>query len=105
MKNRIRQLRKEHHMSQVRLSTELNVSQETISAYENQKYFPIFSQLLKMSELFHASIDYIMGLSDVRCPTNLTDNDNIQKLLNLAKRLNKDQLERAIIYVQGMLDA
>ena len=35
MYNRIGQLREEHHMTQVRLSIELGVSQETVSAYEN----------------------------------------------------------------------
>lgn len=31
--NRIKQLRQLHHMTQIRLSVELEVSQETISAY------------------------------------------------------------------------
>ena len=35
MYNRIGQLREEHHMTQVQLSIELGVSQETVSAYEN----------------------------------------------------------------------
>ena len=38
--NRIRQLRKEKNITQVRLSIELEVSQETISAYEKEKHFP-----------------------------------------------------------------
>ena len=66
MQNRIRQLREELRMTQVRLSIELEVSQETVSAYENQKHYPSFLQLSRMSTLFNASIDYIMGLSDVR---------------------------------------
>ena len=69
MENRIRQLREELHMTQVRLSIELEVSQETVSAYENQKHYPSFVQLVKLSNLFHASIDYIMGLSQVRSPS------------------------------------
>ena len=36
MENRIRQLREERHMTQVRLSVELGVSQETVSSYERQ---------------------------------------------------------------------
>ncbi|MBQ7874368.1 MAG: helix-turn-helix transcriptional regulator, partial [Oscillospiraceae bacterium] len=62
--NRIKELREARGMTQIRLSIELEVSQETISAYEKEKYFPSYQSLLKLSEIFGASIDYIMGLSD-----------------------------------------
>jgi len=68
MQNRIRELRKEHKMTQIRLSIELEVSQETISAYERNLQNPSLSPLLKMRRLFHASCDYILGLSDIRNP-------------------------------------
>lgn len=55
-------------MTQVRLSIELEVSQETVSAYESEKHYPSVASLLKLSEIFHASCDYILGLSDVRWP-------------------------------------
>ena len=66
MTNRIKQLRVEINMTQVCLSIELEVSQETISAYENKKHYPHVATLLKLSEIFHASCDYILGLSKVR---------------------------------------
>ncbi|MBR1931190.1 MAG: helix-turn-helix transcriptional regulator, partial [Lachnospiraceae bacterium] len=48
---------------------ELNVTQETISAYEHGRHMPSLEALMKMSDFFNASMDYIMGLSDVRtCP-------------------------------------
>ncbi len=104
MANRIKELRKEIHMTQVRLSIELEVSQETISAYERQKHYPSFLQLLKMSELFHASIDYIMGLSPVRNPVSDSEKQRLTQLTELAGCLNKHQLELAMAYMQGMLD-
>ena len=64
MRNRIKELRQKNHMSQIRLSIVLEVSQETVSAYENGKYYPSFQTLLKLSDIFNSSIDYIMGLSD-----------------------------------------
>ncbi len=48
-------------MSQVRLSMELGVSQETVSAYESGKHFPSYKNLVRMSELFGVGIDYLMG--------------------------------------------
>lgn len=103
MANRIRMLRKEFHMTQLRLSIELEVSQETVSAYENQKHFPSFPQLLKLSNLFNASIDYIMGLSDVRNPVDTFINGNIGKLVSLLPKLNEIQVELVLAYTQGML--
>ena len=55
MANRIKQLREEYNMTQVRLSIELEVSQETISAYESGKHYPSVAALLRLSEIFHAS--------------------------------------------------
>ena len=56
MDNKIKELREERNMNQLRLSTELGVSQETISAYEKNKHYPRFSHLLVMSELFNAGM-------------------------------------------------
>lgn len=104
MQNRIRQLREENHMTQVRLGIELEVSQETISAYEKQKHYPSFAQLLRLAALFHASIDYIMGLSDVRTPTNPVASGDLEKLMALGQRMDEKQLELVLAYAQGMLD-
>lgn len=104
MQNRIKQLREENHMTQVRLGIELEVSQETISAYEKQKHYPSFAQLLRLATLFHASIDYIMGLSDVRTPTNPAASSDLGKLMALGQRMDEKQLELVLAYAQGMLD-
>lgn len=104
MQNRIRQLREELHMTQVRLSIELEVSQETVSAYENQKHYPSFLQLSRMSSLFNASIDYIMGLSDVRSPTQAYGDGRLSRLITGLSRLTERQAELVFAYMQGLLD-
>ena len=104
MENRIRELREGKRMTQVRLSIELGVSQETVSAYENQRHYPSFTQLVKMSELFHASIDYIMGRSDVKNPVMLNEKNGHDHLTNLTRQLSAQQIDLVIAYVQGMLD-
>ncbi len=108
MQNRIRQLREEAHMTQVRLSIELEVSQETVSAYEKQKHYPSFVQLVKLSNLFHASIDYIMGLSEIRNPAIQTaerpKSDSRGKMIALTRRLDDRQVELVSAYMQGMID-
>lgn len=105
MANRIRQLREECRMTQVRLSIELEVSQETVSAYEKEKHYPSFAQLCKMSELFHVSIDYLMGLSDVRAPVKIVEDEMLARLIAVEKKLTREQAELVLAYIQGMTDA
>lgn len=66
--NRIAELRKEKKISQISLGMKLNVSQKMISAYENGKNEPSIDLLMRMADIFHASIDYIVGYSENRYP-------------------------------------
>lgn len=105
MQNRIKELREEKKMTQLRLSIELDVTQETVSAYEIGKHYPSARSLLKMAGLFHSSIDYIMGLSDVRIPTK--ENGLLRdeaSALSLFRTLNDTQKGKVIAFMQGMLE-
>lgn len=101
--NRIKELREAKKMTQVRLSIELNVSQETVSAYEKEKYFPSYQTLMKLSEIFNTSVDYIMGLSDKRT-IQKSAGERQDQLLVLFSELNEVNKEKALAYLQGMLD-
>lgn len=104
MNNRIKELREELHMTQVRLSIELEVSQETISAYESGKHYPSVTALMKLSQIFQASCDYILGLSNVRFAlpsTALTDSEYL--LLQKWKHLNMHQKDIALAYIDGLI--
>ena len=103
--NRIKELRDEKNMTQIRLSIELNVSQETVSAYEIGKHYPSVKSLLRMSELFGASMDYIMGMSPVRSAIlekGIPDDE--VRLLRLYRTLDKLKKEKAYSYMQGLAD-
>lgn len=105
--NRIKQLRKEKNITQIRLSIELEVSQETISAYEKGKYFPSASTLIKLRDIFGVSIDYILGLSDTRLDplsqTDLTADETY--IINLCRKMNDSQRKRAFSYLEGYFAA
>jgi len=104
MENRIKKLREEKKMTQIRLSTELEVTQETVSAYEIGKHQPSVKSLLKMAALFNASLDYIMGLSNIRLPANEnTLPQNEAAILAMFRNLNQAQQDRAVAFMQGML--
>lgn len=106
MPNRIRELREERNMTQVRLSIELEVTQETISAYEIGKHQPSIKSLLKMSDLFHVSIDYILGRSNVRNPvSNSSALPANQQLYSIFQSLDQSQQALSIAYMQGLIDS
>ena len=102
--NRIKQLREEKHMTQVRLSIELGVSQETVSAYEKGKYYPSFLSLVKLSEIFGVGIDYIMGLTDVRCAVGgLCEKESL--VIENFRKLSETDREKVLAYINGLIDA
>lgn len=105
--NRIKELREEKKITQVRLSIELEVSQETISAYEMGKYSPSVKSLIKLREIFGVPIDYILGLSDVRheCIQSADLSQDELCIINLYKSLDIYGKERAQAYIEGYLDA
>ena len=101
--NRIKELREQHRMTQVRLSVELGVSQETISAYEKGKCYPRYQSIEKMADLFHVSMDYLMGRSDRLLETGpVTSQDELA--LALFQKLNERKKEKAIAYLHGLSD-
>ena len=105
--NRIKKLRKEKNITQIRLSIELEVSQETISAYEKGKYYPSAAMLIKLRDIFGVSIDYILGLSDTRFDSlseaNLTEAETY--IINLCRKMNTSDRKRAFSYIEGFYDA
>ncbi|NCB62563.1 MAG: XRE family transcriptional regulator [Clostridia bacterium] len=104
MENRIRMLREQRHMTQVRLSIELEVSQETVSGYESGKHYPSYSNLVRMSQLFGVGIDYLMGRSQENVPYPPAVSSEEQHILNLYRMLSTRQREKAEAYLQGLSD-
>jgi transcriptional regulator with XRE-family HTH domain len=56
----LKEIRKKKHFSQQKVAMDLNISREALSYYENGKREPSISMLIKMSEYFNVSIDYLI---------------------------------------------
>lgn len=71
----IKTLRLSYNLSQVQLASELNVSKQTVSNWENNNILPSIEMLIKISRFFCVSTDYLLELNDRRYLeiTNLTD--------------------------------
>ena len=66
--NRIAELRKAQNMSQKQFSRLLNVAQNTISQWETEQRDIDSSTLLKISEYFGVTTDYLLGRTDDPTP-------------------------------------
>ena len=75
--NRIKQLREENNWTQLELSKKMNCAMSSIAMYESETRKPSMEVLLKLSEIFDCSIDYILGKSDIRNPEK-NDLDNLR---------------------------
>ena len=61
---RLKELRKQHHLSQEELANILHCSQRAYSHWENGvRHLPI-DMLIALAQYYHISTDYILGLSD-----------------------------------------
>ncbi len=61
---KLKELRKEKGISQLKLALILNTSQNTISRYETGEREPGINELIKLAEYFNVSIDYLVGRTD-----------------------------------------
>lgn len=63
--NRIRELRKNLNLSQVGLALVLGITQQTVSRMEKGSDIPT-DLLIKMSDFFNVTTDYILSISDYK---------------------------------------
>ena len=78
--NRIKFLRENLKLSQEELAEKLNLSKGIISLYDQEKRKPSLEILIKLSEIFNVSIDYILGRTDLKnesIPIAASTKDNI----------------------------
>ncbi len=65
---RLKELREDLDIPQRILADYLNIKQNTYSQYENEtRQIPI-DLLIKLARYFNVSIDYILGVSDIKEP-------------------------------------
>ena len=61
---RLKELRKKKGITQLRLATELNTTQNTINRYETGEHEPGIAELIKLADYFNVSVDYLIGRTD-----------------------------------------
>ncbi len=56
----LKKIRKERNLNQLKVALDLNISREALSHYENGKRSPDVDMLLRLSDYFGVSIDYLI---------------------------------------------
>ena len=59
--NRLKQLRKDHGITQMQFAQEFNISKGTIGMWEIGKREPDFETATRIADYFHVSVDYLLG--------------------------------------------
>ena len=61
---RLKEIRKEKKISQLKLAMDLNMNQNTISRYETGEREPGINELIKIADYFNVSVDYLLKRTD-----------------------------------------
>ena len=64
MEFRLKYLRKERNISQLKLALDLNMNQNSISRYENSEREADYETLIKFADYFGVSLDYLLGRTE-----------------------------------------
>ena len=101
---RIKELREEKGLSQAKLAQALGIGVGSVGMWESTSEIPPVKKLLRISEFFNVSLDYLVGKSEVRkslVAPQFTDADE-QALLKLFRQLSSIERARALAYLEGM---
>lgn len=63
--NRLKSLRIDSDLTQEELANILHINRSTLSNYENIGREPNYTLLIKISDYFDVSIDYLLGKTDI----------------------------------------
>lgn len=63
-KMRLKEIRTERGISQLKLAVDLNMNQNSISRYENGVREADYNTLITFADYFHVSLDYLLERTD-----------------------------------------
>lgn len=104
-KHRLKMLRKEKKLTQVKLGEMLNYGYTAIANYESGRNQPAIADLKKIASIFDVSLDYLLGVNDIRHPY-IVDEDSAEfnRFQSYYTQLNKSNRQELLLYMQWLLD-
>jgi len=95
---RIAQLRDRRGWTQEQLAASIGISRAALSHYEKNRREPDAETLAKLADLFHVSIDYLVGRTST--PTGTVDED-VGQFLDELELSDAQLLERYTLTIDG----
>lgn len=87
---RLKELRKQAHLTQVELAGKLGIVQSSYADWERGKKKPTQENLVKIAQVLNVSVDYLVGNSEEKSD----ELDNIELLFRMnSKGLTKEEKE------------
>ncbi len=65
LQTRIKELRKEHGLTQKQLAQMLGKSETGLASWEQGLSEPCVADIIKLCEIFHVSSDYLLGITEL----------------------------------------
>ena len=81
---KLKELREYNNMSQYDIAKLLNIKRSSYNQFEQQYDIIPIKRLNEVANIFNCSIDYILGLTDQKCYSNLT--------IEIDKEISKERL-------------
>lgn len=94
--NRLKSLRENRQLSQLELSKKLNISNVTLSQYENGVRKPDINTLDELATFFNVTTDYLLGRSSNPKLSRKNELDIQKSLKEMRKNFNEGTLQMQI---------
>ena len=92
---RLKELRRQKHISQQALAKAVGSSQSSINSYENNIYEPDINMLIKLANYFGVSIDYLICNNEVPYPVKSAErymlNDKESEFIEIVRKISPEQ--------------
>lgn len=101
---RLSALREEKGLTQKKLAKLLNMSNGTISNYENNVHFPDPNTLCRLADFYNVTTDYLLGRTNYRYPPEIlreyvTTDYTVQNIVNTLLTLDSLNQNAVIKYI------
>lgn len=97
--NKLNQLRKLSGMTQEQLAEKLNVSRQTISKWESGSTSPDLESIVKVSKLFHVSLDDLLTEGDEGVENRNNEQITLEDLMNI----NLHNRKMMLLLISGLI--
>ena len=61
---RLKEVRKANRLTQIDMANKLNVTKQSVANWENNNVMPSIDMLIKISNTFNVSSDFLLGIND-----------------------------------------